>query len=47
MSLLPYLEQDKKNNDDKINFVLFKKIGKTTPLIKQNFIIKFEKNMQI
>ncbi len=30
MSLIPYLEQDKKNNDDKINFVLLKKIGKTT-----------------
>ena len=31
MRLLPYLEQDKKNNDDNINFVLLKKIGKTTP----------------
>ena len=31
MRLLPYLEQDKKNNDDKINFVLLKKIGRTTP----------------
>ena len=29
-SLIPYLENDKKNNDDKINFILLKKIGKTT-----------------
>ena len=28
-SLIPYLKQDKKNNDDKINFLLLKKIGKT------------------
>ena len=29
-SLIPYLKNDKKNNDDKINFILLKKIGKTT-----------------
>ena len=29
-SLIPYLKNDKKNNDDKINFILIKKIGKTT-----------------
>ena len=29
-SLLPFLKNDKKNNDSKINFVLLKKIGKTT-----------------
>ena len=29
LSLIPYLNQDKKNNDDKVNFILLKKIGKT------------------
>ena len=29
--LIPFLKNDKKNNDDKINFILLKKIGKTTP----------------
>ena len=29
-SLIPYLINDKKNNDDKINFILLKRIGKTT-----------------
>ena len=28
--LIPYLKNDKKNNDDKINFILLKKIGKTS-----------------
>ena len=28
--LIPFLKNDKKNNDDKINFILLKKIGKTT-----------------
>ena len=28
--LIPYLKNDKKNNDDKINFILVKKIGKTS-----------------
>ena len=28
--LIPYLKNDKKNNDNKINFILLKKIGKTT-----------------
>ena len=27
--LIPYLKNDKKNNDNKINFILLKKIGKT------------------
>jgi len=27
--LIPYLKNDKKNNDDKINFILLKNIGKT------------------
>ena len=29
-SLIPYLKNDKKNNDDKINFILLKRIGNTT-----------------
>ena len=29
-SLIPYLKNDKKNNDEKINFILLKKIGLTT-----------------
>ncbi len=28
--LIPYLKNDKKNNDDKINFILLKNIGKTS-----------------
>ena len=28
--LIPYLKNDKKNNDDNINFILLKDIGKTT-----------------
>ena len=28
--LIPYLKNDKKNNDDKINFILIKKIGQTS-----------------
>ena len=28
--LIPFLKNDKKNNDDKINFILLNKIGKTT-----------------
>ena len=27
--LIPYLKNDKKNNDEKINFILIKRIGKT------------------
>ena len=29
LKLIPYLKNDKKNNDKKINFILLKKIGKT------------------
>jgi len=29
-SLIPFLKNDKKNNDEKINFILLNKIGKTT-----------------
>ena len=35
--LLPYLKNDKKNNDERINFILLKDIGKTT-LANQNKI---------
>jgi len=33
--LLPFLKNDKKNNDDKINFILLKSIGRTTLPNKQ------------
>ena len=29
-SLVPFLKNDKKNDDDRINFVLLRKVGKTT-----------------
>ena len=29
-NLIPYLKNDKKNNDEKINFILLRKLGKTT-----------------
>jgi len=29
-SLIPHLKNDKKNNDNKVNFILLKKIGKTS-----------------
>ena len=37
--LIPYLKNDKKNNDDKINFILLKKIGKTSPPNKNKISI--------
>ena len=30
ISLIPFIKNDKKNNDEKINFILIKQIGKTT-----------------
>ena len=30
VSLIPFLKNDKKNDDDRINFVLLKKVGETT-----------------
>ena len=30
VGLIPYLKNDKKNNDENVNFILLKKIGKTT-----------------
>ena len=39
-SLIPYLKNDKKNNDEKINFILLSKIGKTTMPYKNKITIK-------
>ena len=39
MKLIPYLKTDKKNNDNKINFILLKKIGKTLMPNKSKFSI--------
>tara|TARA_B100000035_G_scaffold312276_1_gene323394 strand:+ start:6 stop:1118 length:1113 start_codon:yes stop_codon:yes gene_type:complete len=38
--LIPYLKNDKKNNDDKINFVLLKNIGKTALPNKSKISVK-------
>ena len=38
--LIPYLKNDKKNNDDKINFILLKNIGKTALPNKSKISIK-------
>ena len=38
--LIPYLKNDKKNNDDKINFILLKNIGKTALPNKSKIDIK-------
>jgi 3-dehydroquinate synthase len=38
--LIPYLKNDKKNNDEKINFILLRKIGKTTQPNKYKISIK-------
>ncbi len=38
-SLIPFLRNDKKNNDEKINFILIKRIGKTTLPNKFKFSI--------
>ena len=39
-NLIPYLKNDKKNNDEKINFILLSKIGKTTMPYKNKITIK-------
>lgn len=39
-SLLPFLKNDKKNNDEKINFILLKKIGSTTKPNTQKISLK-------
>ena len=38
--LIPYLKNDKKNNDDKINFILLKKIGRTALPNKSKISVK-------
>ena len=38
--LIPYLKNDKKNNDNKINFILLKKIGRTTLPYKNKISIE-------
>ena len=38
--LIPFLKNDKKNNDDKINFILLKKLAKLLYLIKNKMSIK-------
>ncbi len=38
--LVPYLKNDKKNNDDKINFILLKNIGKTSLPNKSKISVK-------
>jgi len=45
--LIPYLKNDKKNNDEKINFILLNKIGKTTMPNKHKMSIKeLKKNIK-
>jgi len=46
-SLIPYLKNDKKNNDEKINFILLNKIGKTTAPNKYKISInELKKNIK-
>ena len=45
LNLIPYLKNDKKNNDSKINFILLKKIGQTTQ--PNNFKISIPKLKKI
>ena len=43
--LIPYLKNDKKNNDNKINFILLKNIGKTAMPNKNKISIQNLKNL--
>jgi len=43
--LIPYLKNDKKNNDDKINFILLKNIGKTALPNKSKISVKSLKKL--
>ena len=46
-ALIPYLKNDKKNNDEKINFILLNKIGKTTMPNKHKMSInELKKNIK-
>lgn len=44
-SLIPFLKNDKKNNDEKINFILLKDLGKTTKPNNFKFSIKNLNNL--
>jgi len=45
--LIPYLKNDKKNNDEKINFILLNRIGKTTMPNKHKISInELKKNVK-
>ena len=45
--LIPYLKNDKKNNDDKINFILLKSIGKTVLPNKSKISLKHLKELNL
>ena len=45
IKLIPYLKNDKKNNDNKINFILLKKIGTTALYDKSKISIRNLKNI--
>ena len=45
VKLLPYLKNDKKNNDKNINFILLKNIGKTTLPNQNKLSLKYLKNI--
>ena len=45
--LIPYLKNDKKNNDDKINFILLKNIGKTVLPNKSKITINNFKKLSL
>ena len=40
LRIIPYLKNDKKNDDDKINFILLKEIGSTTLPNKNKISLK-------
>ena len=47
IKLIPFLKNDKKNNDEKINFILLNKIGKTTmPNKNKTSINELKKNIK-
>ena len=43
IGLIPYIKNDKKNDDDKINFILLKDIGKTMKPNSQKISISYLK----
>ena len=50
-NLIPFIKNDKKNDDEKINFILLKSIGKTTKPNSQKISIskikKYAKTMSL